>query len=99
MLKPQIKMVTTDERRDVGIFILGTWADRKSATERPMDGLEACPRRKIPASRRLVTNALALQIKKTKIGPGFGAWMHFMSRERMDARRDQVRNDGEGSLN
>jgi len=26
--------------------------------------------------------------------PGFGAWMHLMSSERMDARNDQVRDDG-----
>jgi len=25
---------------------------------------------------------------------GFGAWMHFMSWERMDARNDQVRKNG-----
>ena len=29
-----------------------------------------------------------------KVGSGFGTGMYFMSRERMDARNDQVQNDG-----
>jgi hypothetical protein len=28
-----------------------------------------------------------------EVDSGIGAWMHLMSRERMDARNDRVRND------